>query len=333
MKEIKYTIMEVSDMNVGIIGLGNIAKRVAHGVHCANNATLYAVASREIQTAMRFKEEFTAQKAFGSYEELLQDEQVDVVYVCTPNPLHYEHILLCLKYHKHVICEKPMVSSTKQVEECFAYAKKQGCFLMEAEKTLFTPLNQKIKKMVDEGAIGKLRYIEAGYGSDMNIKSQPKDSWLFHEVSGGSFYDVGVYPICYANYFANCFISKVQVMKQMEDETQVDMLTQAMLKYENGIMAYVRSSWNQNFINCAYLYGSDGVIITKNFWKNTKAVLQKDGVDTIIEVKMESDFAGEISHACDCIAQGLLESPILSHIESMEIMRVLEEMHGRDCVQ
>ncbi|MGX8834632.1 Gfo/Idh/MocA family protein [Amedibacillus sp. YH-ame6] len=319
-------------MKIGIIGLGKIAKRVAKGVQYAHNAELYAVASRNLENANEFKENFGANVAYGSYEELLSDDNVELVYICTPNVLHKEHIMLCLKYRKHVLCEKPFVSNQEQLQECFSYAKQQGCFLMEAEKTLFTPLNQKLKKMVEEGVIGKLRYIEAGYCTKMDVKEYPKDSWLFRKEDGGSFYDVGVYPICYANLFANASLAHVEVMKQNSAYAGIDILTQAMLGYENGVMAYVRSSWGVDMINQGYLYGDEGVIITDNFWKSTSAILRKDGKDTRIEVSMESDFTGEIEHAVDCIQQGYLQSPILSQERSEQIMKVLEEMHVCNCV-
>ena len=265
--------------------------------------------------------------------EVMKDEQIELVYICTPNPLHFEHIMLCLSHKKHVLCEKPFVSNHSQLKECFAYAKQQGCFLMEAEKTVFTPLNRKLKEMVEEGAIGKLRYIEAGYCAHMDIEKQDPSSWLFHKEDGGCFYDVGVYPICYANYFAGSDIQQIQVMKHVHKGVGIDTFTQAMLKYDNEVMAYVRSSWDLRTINQGYLYGEDGVIITNNFWKNTKAILRKDGVDQTIEVEMHSDFTGEIEHACDCVTQGLLQSPILSQKHSEQIMNVLEEIHSDDCVQ
>ncbi|MBR5317898.1 MAG: Gfo/Idh/MocA family oxidoreductase, partial [Lachnospiraceae bacterium] len=94
--------------NVGIIGLGNIANRVAKGVLCSKNACLYAVASRSVDNAKSFANKYGALNYYGSYEEMLNDPKVDLVYICTPNTLHYEQIKLCFAYGKHVICEKPM---------------------------------------------------------------------------------------------------------------------------------------------------------------------------------------------------------------------------------
>lgn len=310
-------------IRVGIIGLGSIAQRVAAGVTFAEHATLQAVASRDYAKAVAFKERFDAVVAYDSYQKLMEDERVDMVYICTPNALHYEHIHMALAHHKHVLCEKPFVSTMKQLEECFLYAKQQHCFLMEAEKTLFTPLNEKLKTMVEEGQIGRLQYIEASYGYQLDKQKVGDDFWGYRKEDGGCMYDVGVYPLCYANYFADASIENMQCMK--EDASRgYTQFAQVLLKYENGVKASVRSAWNMKMINVGYLYGDEGVIITENFWKNTSAKLIKDGVSTSIEVTMKSDFSGEIDHAAKCIEAGWLESPILNQAASTEIMRVLE---------
>lgn len=318
-------------IQAGIIGLGNIAHRVAKGMQAAKNVRLYAAASRDIQKAEAFAKQHQITRAYGSYEELLRDESIDLVYICTPNYLHRDHILQALKHHKHVLCEKPLVSNQTQLKECFAYARKQRCFLMEAEKTLFTPLNQKLYGMVQEGAIGKLRYIEASYGYALHTDELPADFWGYRREDGGSAYDVGVYPICYANFFAQGNLCDVKLMQRVT-EKGYDTFMQGLLVYENGVMASVRSSWEMDMENYGYLYGEKGYIVTKQFWKHTEAFLVKSGERTRIFAEMESDFTGEIEHAAQCILQGRLESGIMSEHASGEIMRVLEEIKKQDCM-
>lgn len=310
-------------MKIGIIGLGKISKRVAKGIQCAKDAELYAIASRSLDKAERMKQKLGAQKAYGSYEALCQDPKVEMVYICTPNPLHKEHIMLCLSYHKHVICEKPMVGNRQDVKECFAYAKQQGCFLMEAHKTVHTPLNQKLKQMIDDGVIGKLLYIEAGYCTRLSLTQVDMAPWCFREEDGGCFYDIGVYPIAYANFFAGSDLKEIAVMKENAKEGYC-IQAQGMLKYENDSMALVRSSWKTNILNQAYLYGEDGYIVCENFWKNTEAFLIKGEERVQICVEMESDFEPEVSHAVSCIQNGLLESPVMGYHQSDQILQVLK---------
>ena len=110
-------------IHVGIMGLGQIAHRVAKGICYAENAELYAVGSRSLEKAREFQRLYGAQKIYDSYERLLQDPQVEMVYICTPNHLHFEHIQNALRHGKHVLCEKPLVANAEQLKECFQLAR------------------------------------------------------------------------------------------------------------------------------------------------------------------------------------------------------------------
>lgn len=311
--------------NVGIIGLGNIANRVAKGILCSEKACLYAVASRSIDNAKSFADKYGALSYYGSYEEMLNDSKMDLVYICTPNTLHYEQIKLCLSHGKHVICEKPMVKNEEQVRELFALARDKGCFLMEAEKTMFTPLNKKIKEMISEGEIGNLHTIRAQYCSD-GLDGLSLDHWVLGDEFGGCTYDIGVYPICFAHFYADSKIKEFQAEAVKSPDFKCDFGMDADVFYENGIYANVRSNWFYQAENKgkAVLVGDKGYFEIPAYWKGNKAYLHKDGVITEITVNMESDFEGEITHAVECIEAGLLESPVLGEEMSLEIIRVVE---------
>lgn len=312
-------------LNFGIIGIGNIAHRVAKGILCSPKANLYAVASRNKENAKEFKEQYGAEKAYGSYEELLNDSEVDVVYICTPNALHFDQIMLCLSYGKHVVCEKPMVADEVQVKKLFAEARRKGCFLMEAEKTMFTPLNVKLKQMVREGVIGKLQAIRAEYSYDV-LKEVDTDHWVLGKEMGGSAYDIGVYPISFAHFMAGSKMQDLQVEKLMHPEYSCDFGMQADILYENGVYGFLKTNWfyTAEHKGSAILAGDEGYIKVPAFWKSTKAYLYKDGKVEEISVEMESDFEGEVTHAAECIEKGLLESPVLGEEMSLEIVRVVD---------
>lgn len=316
--------------NFGIIGLGNIAHRVAKGILCSPKANLYAVASRNEDNAKVFQEKYGAEKAYGSYEALLSDENVDIVYICTPNTLHYEQILLCLSYGKHVVCEKPMVENGEQVRALFAEAKKRGCFLMEAEKTMFTPLNIKLKKMIEDGVIGKLQAIRAEYSSEALIDT-PRTHWVFGKTMGGCSYDIGVYPISFSHFFAGEKIRDLKTEAVKHPEFPCDFGMRADIVYENGVYGFLQSSWlyTAEQKGKAILAGESGYIEVPIFWKGAKAYLHKDGKVEEISVEMESDFEGEVTHAAECVEQGLLESPVLGEKMSMEIIRVVESVQKK----
>ena len=311
--------------NVAILGLGNIANRVAKGVLCSEKACLYAVASRRIDNAKKFAEKYGAENYYGNYEEMLNDPNVDLVYICTPNTFHYEQIKLCLSHGKHVICEKPMVKNEAQVRELFAFAKEKGCFLMEAQKTMFTPLNRKIKGMLEDGIIGKLYTIRAQYCSD-GLDGLPEDHWVFGEEFGGCAYDIGVYPICVSHFYADSKMKEFQTEAVKNPSYKCDFGMDADIFYENGIYGCVRSNWFYQAENKgnAVLVGEKGYFEIPAFWKGDTAYLHKDGSVTEIKVEMKSDFEGEITHAIECIEGGLLESPVLGEEMSVEIIRVVE---------
>lgn len=314
--------------NFGIIGLGNIAHRVAKGILCSKKANLYAVASRNIEKAEKFKEQYSAEKACGSYEELLSDEMVDLVYICTPNALHFDQIMMCLSYGKHVVCEKPMVADEAQVKALFAEAKKRGCFLMEAEKTMFTPLNTKLKEMIQSGVIGKLQGIRAEYSYEV-LADVPRTHWVLEKNMGGCSYDVGVYPISFSHFFASAMIKDLKAQSVWHPEFACDFGMQADIVYENGVYAFLQSNWfyTPEHKGSAILAGETGYIEVPAFWKGTKAYLHKDGCVEEIAVEMESDFEGEVTHAAECIEKGLLESPILGEAMSLQIIKVVEQVN------
>lgn len=311
--------------NIAILGLGNIANRAAKGVLCSEKACLYAVASRNMENAKKFAEKYKASVHYGSYEEVLKDPKVDLVYICTPNTFHYAQIKLCLSYGKHVICEKPMVKNEEQVRELFSMAREKGCFLMEAEKTMFTPLNKKIKEMIGADEIGKLHTIRAQYCSE-GLDGLPLDHWVLGEEFGGCTYDIGVYPICAAHFYADSKMKEFHTEVVKNPEFKCDFGMDADIFYENGIYASVRSNWFYQAENKgkAILVGDKGYFEIPAYWKGNKAYLHKDGIITEIEVTMESDFEGEVTHAVECIEKGLTESPILGEEMSVEIIRVAE---------
>lgn len=312
-------------INFGIIGIGNIAHRVAKGILCSKKANLYAAASRNIENAETFRKQYGAEKAYGSYEEMLRDPLVDIVYICTPNALHYKQVMNCLSYGKHVVCEKPLVANEVQVKELFAEAKRNGCFLMEAEKTMFTPLNVKLKRMVKEGVIGKLQAIRAEYSYDV-LGEVERNHWVLDKNMGGSAYDIGVYPISFSHYFADSKIENLSVKRVAHPEYKCDFGMQADIRYENGIYGFLQSNWfyTPEHKGSAVLAGTEGYIEIPAFWKGTTAYLHKNGTVEEISVEMESDFEGEVTHAAECVEQGLLESPVLGEEMSLEIVRVLK---------
>ena len=185
-------------MKLVIFGCGNIANRIARSCLLVKEIELLGFASKDIEKAKRYAETYGCRE-YGDYDHFLNSD-VDAVYIATYNPSHYELIRSCLEHHKSVICEKPMLSSVKETEELFDLARQNDVVLMEAMKSVFLPLNIKIKQLMHDGTIGK---IEKVYASFMRKGNHPKDHWINEPMTGGALKDLGSYCVGTLDYLMN----------------------------------------------------------------------------------------------------------------------------------
>lgn len=310
-------------MNIAIVGCGHIAVRVAQGI-IYSEGNLYAVAARDKERARRFSLNYPDCK-YMDYDEVFSDDNVDMVYIATVNTAHNGLIKRALLNHKHVICEKPMLANEEEIKEVFELARSQGCFLMEAHKTCFTVLNRYLKPVINE-KIGKINHIYGQYCSLPDLNSL-KEFNTMEKTMGGCRFDIGVYPICFANYYADSVIKNVESVKIKKGEYPNDIDMTAELLYENGVTATVRSSWLDGSVNKGIIYGEKGRVEIVNFWKNTEAeIIMNDGSSEKIKVDQTSDFTGEVNEAVKCAEKGMYESEVMSEKASLEIMKVLRKV-------
>ncbi len=176
--------MATKKVNWGIIGTGWIARKLATALQVVNNSELYAVGSRTSASAKKFADEYHIPHAYGSYEELISDPAVDLVYVATPHNLHLENTLAALRHGKHVLCEKPMGVNKKEEEQMFREAKNRNLFLMEALWSRFLPNVIKTKALVDSGAIGEIKLMTAFFSIISDFGPQHRHHSL--ELCGGT---------------------------------------------------------------------------------------------------------------------------------------------------
>ncbi|MBN1651101.1 MAG: Gfo/Idh/MocA family oxidoreductase [Bacteroidales bacterium] len=180
-------------INWGIIGLGKIAHKFAEDLQLVEDANLLAVASRDIENAKSFAKKFSANQFYSSYKALVENPNVDVVYIATPHALHYEHTLLCLNANKAVLCEKAFAMNAAEVKEMIRTAKARNVFLMEALWTRFIPGTLKTLALIKEGSIGKIHSVEADFGF---IGDTDPEKRLFNKrLGGGALFDIGIYPV------------------------------------------------------------------------------------------------------------------------------------------
>ncbi|HEX6889823.1 MAG TPA: Gfo/Idh/MocA family oxidoreductase [Chryseolinea sp.] len=177
----------------GILGCGKIARKFASDLKLVKDASLVAVASRDEERAKEFSKTYHAELAFNSYDALVSSDKIDAIYIATPHGLHHEHALLCLKNKKAVLCEKALALNVRQVTEMIETSRVHKVFLMEAFWTKFLPQFQKVNDLINQGAIGKLKLIQADFGFRAE---QPTPQRLFDpKLGGGALLDIGIYPV------------------------------------------------------------------------------------------------------------------------------------------
>ena len=308
----------------GILGAARIAGKFAEGLKILPNAERYIVASRSQERAEAFKEKYGFAKAFGSYEEMLADPELDVVYIATTNNLHFEHTMMCLEAGKAVLCEKPFASGLSQVEQMVNKAREKNVFLMEALWSRFIPSMIQFKEQVDNGAIGKPLLLQCNFGFISPF--DPYNRIYAPELGGGSIPDIGIYPVFTAMYL----FGKPESIKVMSvpAPTGTDWTTSVLLKHKNKEISMLTSSFEMILDNEARVYGEGGYLkLHSMFHMPARLTLHtNDGRETEIPVNLEGNgYNCEAAEVMSCLDRGLIESPCLPHAFSLELMQILEE--------
>lgn len=218
----------------GIIELGNIAARFAKSLQKSNEGILYAVASRNSNKSKKFAANFNAKKAYDNYEDLLNDENIDVVYIALPHDLHKEWEVNSLKKKKGVLCEKPVTLCAKEMIEIQKAAIENKAFFMEAMKTRFLPAMEELKKVISEGIIGDLIGIEANFCWE---SSAQRTSYLYDPIIGGAILDVRIYPLSFVMDINRRNIVEVKTNKVIHNNIVTSFISK--IKFENGVEAII----------------------------------------------------------------------------------------------
>ncbi len=307
----------------GILGLGSIANRFMSGMTLVDRAHLYAVASRSRDKAEAFQTKYHAEKALDSYEALVTDPQVDIVYVATPHPMHLRHAQMALMAGKHVLVEKPVCVNIAELDQLQQTAQRQGCFVMEAMWTRFFPANLQVVQWLRQGRIGRLRQVQAAfaYGSQVG----DGQSRIYNpQLAGGALMDVGVYPISYADM---CYGQAPERIAALADfaPTGVDALSNYLLTYPEGGSAMLSGGISCYQRDTALLWGDAGSIEVPDFWHPSRAILTTDQGSEVYESPVANEgFQYEIEHVHHCLDQGLTQSPVMSLDVSRRVLAICD---------
>lgn len=244
-------------LNVGIVGAGDIAGQMSVALKAiSDEVNLYAVASRKLEKAEAFKEEWGYEKAYGSYEELAADDKVDLVYVATPHSEHYENTKLCLNYGRNCLVEKAFCGNSVQTNELIRLAKEKNVLLAEAMWTRYLPSRQVVEDIISAGTIGDIKCIE----SDFSIPIFGVERLINPALAGGALLDLGVYSLTVPAMYIDREISKVEI-ESILGETGVDLTDVITITYEGGIVAKAKCSSVDEHSTNAKIIGEKGYMI------------------------------------------------------------------------
>lgn len=326
-------------VNWGIIGTGSIAKAFAYGLKSSKTGTLVAVGSRTQASADAFGDAWEIPVRYGSYAALLEDRQVDAVYVATPHPMHAEWAIKAAEAGKHVLCEKPAALNQWQAAAMIEAARANGVAFMEAFMYRCHPQITKLRELLQEGAIGEVRMIEAAFAFGGGTTPNPANRTENRTLGGGGILDVGGYAVSMARLIAGEALGRrfaepleVKAVGHIGETTGVDEWTAALLKFEGDIVAQVATGVRVGMRNDVMIYGSGGRIQVPDPW----VPKGREGVGpTEIHLKRNGRPAETIQCTSEVTLYGLeadamaaalpsLETPEMPWADSLGNMAVLD---------
>ncbi|RCW91264.1 Gfo/Idh/MocA family protein [Winogradskyella arenosi] len=308
----------------GIIGAGKIASKFARDLNDVPNANLYAIASRSLEKASKFKDDYHADTAYGSYEALVADPKIDAVYIATPHSFHKAHSILCLSQQKAVLCEKPFAMNLEEVEHMIQVAQEHKTLLMEAMWTLFLPHFQYVLQLIKTEHFGPLEKVEADFGFQPVFD---RTSRVFDKsVGGGSLLDIGIYPI----FAALATLGRPKTIQAEAQFYDLGADAECLINFEYPkASATLKSTFLEKTATEALFHCERGTIkIEGRFHQPSSVVLTDHNGQT--EVKnFESNTIGysyEIEHFNALLNAGKTESDLMTFDLSKQLIDTLDRV-------
>ena len=311
-------------LKVGIIGAGWIAHKMAQALAPRIKAEVYAIASRSLEKSQEFAAQYGIEKAYGSYEEMVSDPNVDLVYIATPHSHHYQHTRLALEHNKHVLVEKAFTANAREAQELLDMAHEKKLFITEAIWTRYMPISHKVKELMESGLIGEPRILTA----TLCYMMEHKERIVRADLCGGALLDLGVYVLNFARMYFGTDITRTVTNCHLGPHG-MDMMESISLSFADGKMANLQSG-------CLTLNDRQGIIC------GTDGYIRVDNVNCpeLIEVYRDYQLVERIEKPADqvngyeyqvfeckrCIEEGLLESPMMPHAETMSIMHQMDAL-------
>ncbi|MEO3742824.1 Gfo/Idh/MocA family oxidoreductase [Plantactinospora sp. B5E13] len=307
----------------GILATGNIARTFVEDLRLLPDAEVVAVGSRTADSARAFAERHGIPRAYGSWQELAADDTIDVVYVATPHAAHHDATMTCLTAGRAVLVEKPITLDLAGARELINTARTNNRFLMEAMWMRCNPVVRRVKELIDDGAIGEVTTVQADFG--VAGPFPPEHRMRARALGGGALLDLGVYPVSLAHLLLGA-PDEVRAWAKISPEG-VDENTGLVLGYDSGAVASLTCGMIGATAVAATISGRTGRIeLGSPFYRPSRVTLHRDGADPEpLPVELiGSGYQYEAAEVQRCLAEGLLESPLVPHSATTEVMGLLD---------
>ena len=307
-------------LRYGILSTSSIAPRFIDALRASQTGEPVALSSRTLEKAEEKCAAWGIPKAYGSHEELLKDEGVEIVYISTVNAAHYPWAKAALEAGKHVVCEKPCTTSARQTKELFALAREKGLFLMEAEKMLFLPAVLAAKETIESGALGDI------YMADMSHSFPASyNGWMFDPAAGGgTLLSSGIYAVQLMLWLFGDILEISGVKSAMENGAEWQYILSGQTK--SGVQFTAKNSTRAVLDNTCRIFGTKGYLELPNYWKAQKVILHIDGSEETLEFPCQYELQYEARHIAECMEKGLLSSPVVTEKLSVDGIAALEKV-------
>lgn len=313
-------------MNIAIMGCGGIAGKMAITLQPLKDVTCYAVASRDKKKAQAFADKYGFAYAYGSYVDMLEDPNVELVYIATPHSHHYECIRMCLKHGKHVLCEKAFTANARQAEEVLRLAESKGLLLTEAIWTRYMPMRQTINNIVRSGVIGNPTSLSCNLGYPL----EHVERMVKPELCGGALLDLGVYVLNFASMVFGDDIESIAATCIRYD-SGVDAQENIMLTYKDGKMASLYATMLAQTDRRGLINGTNGYIEIENI-NNYESIrvynLERKVIAQYAAPTQVTGYEYEVISAIEAIKNGQIECPEMPHYETLLMMQLMDNIRS-----
>lgn len=315
----------MSRLRVGILGTGNIANSMAQAVSgLKDEACCYAIASRSQEKSEEFARKWGFEKAYGSYEELLSDPEVELVYIATPHSGHYEWAKACIEHGKPALVEKPFTVNETQAKEIFALAKERGVFITEATWTRYLPARYIIRDLMESGEIGEILSQESYFTTNVPHIQRMYDPML----AGGALLDLGIYNLTFASMYFGDDVVKVESTCE-KYATGVDATDEITYTFADGKTAYMRTSFVEEFRHYGVIKGTKGWIHVEGLTNPSAVRLLDTNGKLVRDVPLPPQINGYEYEVLSCkkaLEEGAPECPELPHEETLLMLRRMDDL-------